>query len=67
MRIIKLHNNCEEKIKNPPQQGLRREVITLQLLRMDEDDEEEESPNGKNDFWREKNLFWVLLMEKMVQ
>jgi hypothetical protein len=57
MRIMKLHNKCEEKIKNPPQQGIRREMITLQLLRMDEDEEEEEPPNGKNEFWREKNLF----------
>jgi hypothetical protein len=55
------------KNKESPTTGFKKEVITLQLLRIDEDDEEEESPNGKNEFWREKNLFWILLMEKMVQ
>jgi hypothetical protein len=55
------------KNKESPTTGVKKEVITLQLLRIDEDDEEEESPNGKNEFWREKNLVWILLMEKMVQ
>jgi hypothetical protein len=57
MRIMKLHNKCEEKIKNPPQQGIRREMITLQLLRMDEDEEEEEPPTEKMNFGERKICF----------